>query len=68
MRDEGSKDVEIIGVLELKERVPFKMDLRYIGKLLGFVSSRPPIEKDMYYNWFSYHNQELKNENQKVLV
>src|SRR3989338_9459121 len=38
MRDEGSNDIEIIKVLELKEKVPFKMDLRYLGKLLGFVS------------------------------
>ena len=68
MRDEGSKDVEIIKVLELKEKVPFKMDLRYLGKLLGFVSSRQPIEKDMYYHWFSYHNQELKNENKQRMA
>ena len=68
MRDEGSKDVEIIKVLELKEKVPFKMDLRYLEKLLGFVSSRQPIEKDMYYHWFSYHNQELKNENKQRMA
>ena len=68
MRDEGSKDVEIIKVLELKEKVPFKMDLRYLGKLLGFVSSRQPIEKDTYYHWFSYHNQELKNENKQRMA
>ena len=68
MRDEGSKDVEIIKVLELKEKVPFKMDLRYLEKLLGFVSSRQPIEKDTYYHWFSYHNQELKNENKQRMA
>ena len=61
MRDEGSNDIEIIRVLELKEKVPFKMDLRYLGKLIGFISSRQPLEKDMYYNWLNYHNKELKN-------
>ena len=44
------------------------MDLRYLEKLLGFVSSRQPIEKDMYYHWFSYHNQELKNENKQRMA
>lgn len=68
MRDEGSKDLEIIRVLELKERVPFKMDLRYLRKLVGFINSMQPIEKDMYYHWLNYHNKELKNENKKRLA
>ena len=68
MRDESSKDVEIIKVLELKEKVPFKMDLRYLSKLTGFVSSRPPLEKEMYHHWFNYHNRELKNENKQRLA
>ena len=67
MRDEGSNDIEIIKVLELKEKVPFKMDLGYLRRLFGFVSSRQPLEKDMYYHWLNYHNQKLKNENQKVV-
>ena len=65
MRDESSNDVEIIRVLELKEKVPFKMDLRYLKRLFGFVSSRQPIEKDMYYHWLNYHKRELKNENKQ---
>ncbi len=63
MRDEGSKDVEVIKVLELKGKAPFKMDLEYLRKLVGFISSRQPLEKDMYYNWLNYHRRELKNEN-----
>ncbi len=68
MRDEGSKDLEIIRVLELREKVPFKMDLKYLRKLFGFVSSRQPLEKDMYYHWVNYHNKKLKNENKQRLA
>lgn len=68
MRDEGSKDIEIIKVLELKEEVPFKMDLRYLRKLFGFISSRQPLEKEMYSNWFNYHKRKLKNENKQKLA
>lgn len=59
MRDEGAKDSEIISVLQLKEKVPFKMDLRYLKNLFGFVSSRIPREKEMYYNWLMYHKKEV---------
>lgn len=55
MRDEGSKDLDIINVLGLKEKVPFKMDLVYLKGIFGFVSSRQPREKDMYYNWLNYY-------------
>lgn len=65
MRDDGAKDIEIIKVLELKDKVPFKMDLIYLRKLIGFISSRPPLERDMYYHWFNYHNKELKNEDEQ---
>lgn len=65
MRDEGAKDFEIIKVLELKEKMPFKMDLRYLKRLFGFVTSKQPLEKDMYYHWFNYHKKELKNK-QKI--
>lgn len=68
MRGEGAKDVEIIKVLELREKSPFKMDLKYLRKLVGFISSRQPIEKDMYYHWLNYHNKELKNENKQILA
>lgn len=68
MRDEGAKDSEIIKVLELKEKMLFKMDLRYLKRLFGFVSSRQPLEKDMYYHWVDYHNKELKNENKQRLA
>lgn len=60
MRDEGEKDSEITKVLELKEKVSFKMDLKYLMRLFGFVSSRMPKEKDMYYNWLIYHKKEIK--------
>lgn len=63
MRDEGSKDIEIIKVLELKEKVPFKMDLVYLKRLFGFISSKQPMERDMYHHWLDYHNRELKGEN-----
>ncbi|MEK6933015.1 MAG: hypothetical protein AABW56_04465 [Nanoarchaeota archaeon] len=42
--------IEIIKVLELKKKVPFKMDLIYLKRLIGFVSSRQSLEKDMYYH------------------
>ena len=61
MRDEGSQDFEVIKVLELREKVPFKMDLKYLRKLFGFVSSRPQIEKDIYYHQINYHRRKLKN-------
>ena len=57
MRDEGAKDSEIINVLELKEKAPFRMDLKYLKTLVGFVSSRQPMERDMYFNWFNYHRR-----------
>ena len=64
MRDEGSRDDEIIEVLELKEKVPFKMDIEYLKELFGFISSRHTLKKDMYYNWLQYHSRTLKKPKQ----
>src|SRR3989338_9536477 len=50
MRNEGLSDSEIMRVLELKEKVPFKMNSEYLKKLFGFVSSRNPLNKDMYHH------------------
>lgn len=61
MRGEGVKDNEILRVLDLREKVPFKMDLSYLRRLFGFVSSRQPKEKDMYYHWLKYHVKEMRN-------
>jgi len=62
MRDGGSEDAEIINVLELNEMVPFKMNLEYLRKIVGFVSSRQPLEKEMYFHWLNYYKKELKNQ------
>ena len=63
MRDEGAGDNEIIKVLELKEKVHFKMDLEYLRRFFGFISSRTPRERDMYYYWLNYHKKEIKDKN-----
>jgi len=61
MRDEDAKDSEIIMVLGLKIKVPFKMDLVYLKKLFGFISSRLSNDNDdMYYKWLRYHNKHNK--------
>ena len=57
MRDEDYHDNEIINVLQLREKVPFKMDRDYLRGVFGFVTSRPPRQKDMYYNWLHYHRK-----------
>ena len=45
MRAERKSDEEIIKFLGLKEKVPFKMDKKYLEKLFGFVTSRKtPLE------------------------
>lgn len=54
MREEGATDSEIIEVLELDQKSEFKMYLNYLKNLFGFVRSRVPREKDMYYNWLRY--------------
>jgi len=40
MRDKGETDTEIIEFLELKDKVSFKMDVEYLRRLRGFVTSR----------------------------
>ena len=57
MRDEDYHDNEIINVLQLREKVPFKMDRDYLRGVFGFVTSRSPRQKDMYYNWLHYHRK-----------
>ncbi len=54
MRGKGAGDREIIEFLGLREKVPFKMDRFYLRKLYGFVTSRPPRERDMYSRWLEY--------------
>lgn len=44
MRAEGKRDDEIINYLGLKERVPFKMDKKYLERLYSFVTSRKPTD------------------------
>ena len=57
MRDEGATDSEIIRVLGLKNKAPFKMSLNYLKKLFGFITSRTIEDKsDMYVRWLAYHN------------
>jgi len=61
MRDEGKADPEIIAFLGLKHKMPFKMDKRYLRKLLAFISSRKTRDgDDMYDRWKAYHSQALK--------
>jgi len=56
MRDIGKSDEEIIKVLGLKGKMPFKMDKTYLRKLYGFVTSRPTrTRNDMYDRWKEYH-------------
>ncbi|HIJ14280.1 TPA: HNH endonuclease [Candidatus Woesearchaeota archaeon] len=60
MRDEGASDVEIINVLGLRGRMPFKMNLDYLKRFIGFVTSREIEDKnDMYYKWLQYHKKEV---------
>jgi hypothetical protein len=40
MRAENKTDSEIIGYLGLEEKVPFKMDVKYLKNLYGFITSR----------------------------
>ncbi len=61
MRDKGAADGEIITFLGLLEKVPFKMDRFYLRKLYGFVSSRPPRERDMYWRWLEYQKSPGRN-------
>ena len=62
MRDEGAKDFEIIRVIGLKNKVPFKMNLYYLRKLFGFISSRQIEDKsDMYAKWLEYHKKNNKS-------
>jgi len=44
MRAENKTDYEIIKYLGLEEKVPFKMNISYMKKLYGFVSSRKTTE------------------------
>ena len=61
MRDEGARDIEILRVLELQEKVLFRMGVSYLKRLFGFISSRQPQQKEMYYNWLQYHKKEIRN-------
>jgi len=62
MRDEGASDVEIINVLGLRGRMPFKMNLDYLKRFIGFVTSREIEDKnDMYYKWLQYYKKEVAN-------
>src|SRR3989344_2565771 len=62
MRDEGAKDFEIIRVIGLKNKVPFKINLYYLRKLFGFISSRQIEDKsDMYAKWLEYHKKNNKS-------
>jgi hypothetical protein len=40
MRDEGKTDEEIIEVLGLKNKIPWKQDLDYLSTKYGFITSR----------------------------
>lgn len=56
--DNGASDREIIKFLGLEERVPFKMDRKYLRNLYGFVTSRTSNDMDdMYSKWLSYHKK-----------
>jgi hypothetical protein len=54
LRIKGARYEEIAAFLGLREKVSFKMDRFYLRKLFGFVTSRLPREKDMYWNWLQY--------------
>jgi len=61
MRDQKKQDSEIIEFLGLKEKVPFKMDRKYLRELYGFVTER--LSKDftgMYNRWKVYHKQKIE--------
>jgi hypothetical protein len=53
--EEGKSDDEIIALLGLRTKMPFKMDKNYLEDLFGFVTARPSAEPDnMYENWRRY--------------
>ena len=60
MRDEGATDNDILRVLDLREKTPFKMNLHYLRKLFGFISSRQPLQRDMYYHWLQHHKKGME--------
>lgn len=68
MRAEGKSDEEIIKFLGLKEKVPFKMNNKYLNKLFGFVTSRKTpqasTEKALEYGYRLI----VSNEKQLTLV
>ncbi|MBU0761261.1 MAG: HNH endonuclease [Nanoarchaeota archaeon] len=61
MRDEGASDNEIIRVLKLQNKKEFKMNIDYLKKLFGFITSRKPNdENDMYGIWLKYYRREVR--------
>jgi len=61
MRNEGASDAEIIKVLELQQKVDFKMDENYLRRLFGFITSKRINQKDdMYLRWLKYHQRRIK--------
>lgn len=65
-RDNGASDEEIIALLGLKFVADFKMDVNYLKKLYGFVTSRrSQSQNDMYDRWREYHNRNLRKSFEK---
>jgi len=44
-RAENKPDHEIINYLGLEKKVPFKMDIKYLKNLYGFITSRKPAQE-----------------------
>jgi len=60
MRDQGKSDDEIISFLGLTQKVPFRMDRRYLSGLYCFVTSRPTrTGDDMHDRRREYHERLL---------
>jgi len=64
LRAEGKNDEKIIKLLGLENKMPFKMDKRYLKKLFGFVTSRKTgqdwTQKALEYG-YKKTKEEIKN-------
>lgn len=66
MRAEGKNDEEIIKFLGLQEKVPFKMNKKYLEKLFGFLTSRKSrqgwTQKALEYGYQNVKEQKVKTQ------